>query len=106
MSEFWAEILVEFLPTGKGGREQAVDLSNDTPGLYRPHVRVCGGSGEMLGVAFMDGPDDAVEPGASTYATIKSLYEPGVSYDELIEGAEFEILEGSKVVGLGRVVRR
>jgi hypothetical protein len=26
-------------------------------------LRVIGGSGQMLGVAFMDGPDDPVSPG-------------------------------------------
>jgi hypothetical protein len=42
----------------------------------------------------------------STHATIKSLYEPNVSYEELIEGARFEILEGSRVVGYGEVLRK
>jgi hypothetical protein len=60
----------------------------------------------MLGVAFMDGPDDPIHPGGKTFATIKSLYEPDVSYDELVEGAEFEISEGTRVLGRGRVTRR
>ncbi len=63
MSESWAEILIELLPTEKGGRDAPLDLSNDRPGQYRPHLRVIGGSGQMLGVAFMDGPDDPVSPG-------------------------------------------
>jgi hypothetical protein len=106
MNQFWAEVLIELLPTDKGGRQESLVLCNDTPGQYRPHVRVIGGSGEMLGVAFMDGPDDPIHPGGKTLATIKSLYEPDVSYDELVEGAEFEIIEGTRVVSRGRVTRR
>jgi hypothetical protein len=103
MNQFWAEVLIELLPTDKGGRHEPLNLCNDRPGEYRPHLRVIGGSGEMLGVAFMDGPDNPIPPGGKTFATIKSLYEPDVSYRELVEGAEFEILEGAKVVGNGRV---
>ena len=58
----------------------------------------------MLGVAFMDGPDDPIPPGGSTHATIKSLY--NLSYEELVEGARFEILEGPNVVGYGEVIRK
>jgi hypothetical protein len=105
MDEFWAEVLIELLPTGEGGRQVPVHLGNDDPGQYRPHVRVIGGSSELLGVAFMDGPDDPVLPGQKTYATIKSLYEPSISYSELVEGAQFEILEGTQVVGVGTVTR-
>ena len=105
MNEFWAEVLIELLPTDKGGRQAALDLCNDNPGQYRPHFRVIGGSGERLGVAFMDGPDDPILPGERTYATIKSLYEPAIYHSELVEGARFEILEGPHVVGFGTVTR-
>ena len=106
MSEFWADVSISLVPTESGGRTVPLDLCNDRPGQYRPHLRVIGGSFEMLGVAFMDGPDDPILPGGSTHATIKSLYEPNVSYEELIEGARFEILEGSRVVGYGEVLRK
>ena len=106
MSEFWADVSIHLLPSEAGGRTEPLDLCNDQPGQYRPHLRVIDGSGEMLGVAFMDGPDDPILPGGTTQATIKSLYEPNVSYDELLEGARFEILEGPHVVGYGEVVRR
>lgn len=106
MGESWAGVLIELLPSSEGGRETPLDLCNDRPGRYRPHLRAVGGSGEMLGVAFMDGPDDPIAPGGKTYATIKFLYEPQVSYAELIKGARFEILEGTKVVGHGWVTRR
>ncbi len=104
MTEFWAEVLITLLPTDQGGRQAALDLCNDNPGQYCPHFRVIGGSGELLGVAFMDGPDKPILPGERTYATVKSLYE-GVSYSELVEGARFEILEGPHVVGFGTVTR-
>ena len=106
MSEFWADISIHLLPSESGGRTQLLDLCNDRPGQYRPHLRVIDGSGEMLGVAVMDGPDDPLKPGDSTQATIKSLYEPNINYDELVEGARFEILEGPNVVGHGEIVRR
>ena len=106
MNEFWAEVLIELLPTEKGGREVPLDLCNDNPGQYRPHFRVIGGAGELLGVAFMDGPDDPVLPGEKTHATVTSLYEPAISYSELVVGTRFEILEGPHVVGFGIVTRR
>ena len=106
MAEFWAEVWIHLLPSESGGRTLPLDLCNDRPGQYRPHLRVINGSGEMLGVAFMDGPDDPIQPGESTHATVKALYEPFVSYDELVEGSHFEILEGARVVGHGEVVRR
>ena len=106
MGEFWAEVLIELLATDKGGRQEPLNLCNDNPGQYRPHLRVIGGSGEPLGVAFMDGPDDPVLPGQKTFATVKSLYSTSVSYEELVEGVQFEILEGPNIVGHGKVTRR
>ena len=105
MAQLWAEVEIELLPPEAGGRSVPLNLCNDNPGQYRPHFRVVGGSGELLGVAFMDGPDEPVSPGARTCATVKSLYEPAVSYAELKKGARFEILEGPNVVGYGRVLR-
>lgn len=105
MAEFWAEVEIELLPAESGGRALPLSLCNDHPGRYMPHLRVLGGSGELLGVAFMDGPDGPLSPGQKTHATIKALYEPAVSYTELAKGARFEILEGPRVVGHGRVLR-
>ena len=101
MSELWADVLIDLVPTESGGWTASLDLCNDRPGQYRPHLRVIGGSSEMLGVAFMDDPDEPVPPGGSTNATIKSLY-LNVSYEELIEGARFEILEGPQRCWLWR----
>ena len=104
-SAFWAEVAIELLTSEVGGRRTPLNISSDSAGKYRPHLRVLGGGGALLGVAFMDGPDEPISPGGSTHATIKSLYEPGVSYDELSLGSRFEILEGPKVVGHGIVLR-
>ena len=105
MGEFWAEVWIYLLPSEAGGRTLPLDLCNDRPGQYRPHFRVIDGSGEMLSVAFMDGPDDPVQPGESTHATVTSLDETNVSYDELVEGRHFEIHEGPHLVGIGQVVK-
>lgn len=35
-----------------------------------------------------------------------ALYEPLVTYDELVKGSRFEILEAAQVIGHGEVVRR
>lgn len=102
----FAEVLIEFLRTEKGGRRTPVCLSTDSSGHYRPHFRVCDGDGEYLGVEFVDGPDDPVAPGGSTYATVRFVYEPEVCYDALVVGRQFEVMEGSRVVGTGRVTRR
>ena len=91
-SEIWADVFIELLPAENGGRKYPLALCNDNPGQYRPHLRVIGGSGALLGVEFMDGPDEAVFPGGSTNATVKCLY-PGVSHAELVEGAKFEFLK-------------
>src|SRR6186713_3153597 len=105
MGAFWAEVEIELLPFEEGGRSLPLTLCNDNPGQYRPHLRVVDGSGSLLGVAFMDGPDEPVSPGTTVHATIKALYEPEVSYAQLKEGVQFEILEGPRVVGHGRILR-
>ena len=70
----FAEVFIQLLSSEQGGRTAALDLCNDRPGEYRPHLRVIDGSGKMLGVAFVDGPDEPVQPGGQTYATIEFLY--------------------------------
>lgn len=102
----FAEVHVEFLPTDQGGRRTPICLSEDAVARYMPHFRMIDGDGTYLGVEFVDGPDDPVPPGGSTYATVRFMYERQVSYDALVEGADFEICEGGRVIGFGRVTRR
>ena len=101
----YAEVWIELVPTEQGGRRTAALLGSDTPGRYRPHLRV-GSEGELLGVAFVDGPDEPLAPGHAAFATVRFLYDPQIDYSALVEGAEFHILEGTRIVGHGRVTRR
>ncbi len=57
----------------------------------------------MPGVEFTQWPS-GYQPNEEVLAGIICLYEPNVSYDALIVGAVFEILEGSNVVASGIVV--
>ncbi len=95
------EVEVTFLLTAEGGREQPVSLCG---GQYRPHFVV--GSGTYLGVAFVGGPDEAILPGSTATGSVAFMYEPAVNYDALVEGATFQVMEGTRVVATGRVVRR
>jgi translation elongation factor EF-Tu-like GTPase len=102
----FAEVVVEFTPTSQGGRRSPVALGGDATPLYMPHLVVHNGDGTYLGVEFVDGPDYLIEPGDKTYATVRFMYEPEISYDALVEGATFDIREGGRTVGSGRVTRR
>ncbi len=104
MSRF-AELRITFLSASKGGWENAISLSCDTDPKYRPHLRVVGGDREYLGVEFVDGPDDPVMPGETTFATVRFSYMPQICYDALAIGTEIEVMEGSRVVATGLVTR-
>lgn len=96
-----ADVWVEFRTEAQGGRVSPAFLGD---GKYSPHFRVAGG--EDLGVAFVGSPESLVQPGAGCMATVSFLYEPGVDYAALVEGAQFDVLEGARVVATGRVVHR
>ena len=76
-----------------------VNLNRNLFAGSMPHFRVAGG--EYLGIPF-----DKVEPPSTpgTYRATVALLYPGVDYGALVDGAEFEILEGPRVVGSGRVL--
>lgn len=97
----WAEVYVELYPTESGGRQTPLDLCSDRPGSYRPHFRPLAQPSELIGVEFMDGPDDPVLPGEGTSATVHFLCE----YQALALDAEFEIMEGSRAVGRATITR-
>ena len=102
MSEHpYAEVFVTLLPTEAGGRTHPINLDDHG---YRPHFRIAL-DGEYLGVEFVDGPEE-VRPGDQTYATVRFLYAPAISYDALTVGTTFEILEGAHIIGHGTVTRR
>lgn len=101
----YTEVPITLLPTAEGGRATALSISSDTPGSYRPHLRVKG-EAARTGVALVDGPDEPLKPGASAFATVAFLYALDFSDTALTVGKEFEILEGPSVVGFGRVTRR
>ena len=96
-----ADVWIEFRSAAQGGRVSPAFLGD---GKYRPHFRVAGG--EYLGVAFFGSPESLVQPGAGCMATVSFMYEPGVDYAALVEGAQFDVLEGERVVATGRVIHR
>lgn len=102
----FAEVYIVFKSTAEGGRRSSVWLNKDAECHYKPHLRVHGGDGEYLGVEFVDGPDRLIAPGEGTYATLQFMYETQLSYDALAVGAIFDVCEGNRVVGSGRVTRR
>ena len=67
---------------------------------YRPHFRV--GSGEYLGVVFSgDESGEPIQPGICMNADVRFVYAPNVDYGDLVVGAQFQILEGARIVGIG-----
>lgn len=102
----FAEVWIAMLPTSENGRTSPVYLGGVDTAHYRPHLVVHGGAGEWLGVEFVDGPRDPLFPGSEAAATVRFMYEPGVSYDTLTPGATFDVLEGPHKVARGRVIRR
>jgi hypothetical protein len=67
---------------------------------YRPHFRV--GGGEYLGISFEKVEAQSGDP--DTFLATVALVYSGVDYGALVKGAQFEILEGARVVGTGRVL--
>ncbi|MDR2212557.1 MAG: hypothetical protein LBE21_02875 [Pseudomonadales bacterium] len=77
-------------------------MQRSLPEGYRPHLQV--DDGEYLGISFFDIAPE-VEFGAPRRAKASLMYWPDVDYTPLQEGARFKVKEGSKTVGLGRVIR-
>ena len=96
-----AQVIVSFFPAEAGGRQSPPWLNGRR---YSPHFRVRNRP-ELLGVEFISGPDQP-EFNAQSQAVVRFLYEPNVSYEALAVDAEFEIVEGPKVVGHGKVISR
>ncbi|MFN7473347.1 MAG: hypothetical protein ACK5RJ_01055 [Burkholderiales bacterium] len=93
-----ASVGIQFLSAEAGGRSSPIQLGV----TYRPHFRVAGN--EYLGVVFVEGPSEPVLPGKTVSAKVQFIYAPQVNYSALKVGAEFQVLEGSQVVGVGEVM--
>ena len=102
----YVKVWIELLPVDEGGRRTPLDLSSEWPVAYRPQLRVRGGGGRLLDVEFVAGPSEPIHPGAGAHATIRLPLDNGVSHAELVTGAEFDVLEGPRLIGHGRVTRR
>ena len=102
----YLRIWIELTPTDEGGRSTPLDLSSEWPVVYQPRLRVRGGSGALLAVEFVAGPPDPVRPGSGAFATVRLPESPDPSHAELTSEAEFDLIEGVRIVGHGRVVGR
>lgn len=102
----YAKVWIELLPEDEGGRTTPLDLSTEWPVFYCPRLRVRGGSGALLDVEFVAGPPDPVHPGGGAHATVRLPEAPHAAYAEFVPGAEFDVIEGVRLVGRGRVTSR
>ena len=103
----YVKIWIELLPVDEGGRRTPLDLSTEWPVAYRPQLRVRGGHGRLLDVEFVAGPPEPIAPGGEgAHATIRLPFNNGTSHAELVAGAEFDVLEGPRIIGHGRVTSR
>lgn len=101
----YVKVWIELLPVDEGGRRTPLDLSSEWPVAYRPQLRVRGGHGKLLDCQFVVGPSQPIEPGTGGPVTIR-LSENGNGDGALVVGAEFDVVEGPRVIGHGRVTSR
>ena len=92
-------ILIVFQPSTEGGRTTMPFLKG---GGYRPHL-IVPPSEEMLGIEFIDGPEQMIAPDQPISAIARLAYQ-GISYTSLCPGAKFQIREGARTVGHGCVI--
>ena len=102
----YLKVWLELLPEDEGGRRTPLDLSSEWPVPYTPQLRVPTGSGRLIDVECVAGPSEPIAPGAGAPATIRLPLPNGTMHDELVVGAEFEIWEGPRLIGRGRVTSR
>ena len=101
----YVKVWIQLLPFDEGGRRTPLDLSSEWPVAYRPQLRVRGGHGRLIDVEFVAGPSEPITPGAGAHATIR-LATHGRPQSELVAGAEFDVLEGPRLIGYGHVTSR
>ena len=102
----YVKVWLELLPVDEGGRRTPLDLSSEWPVAYCPQFRVRGGSGRLLDVEFVAGPSEPIVPGSGASATIRLPLSNGAAHAELAPGAEFDVLEGPRLIGRGHVTGR
>jgi len=69
---------------------------------YCPHL-VATASAEWLGVRVSASPGP-VPPGDTADVRVELLYHPNLDYSVLSPGAQFQVMEGPRVVGEGTVL--
>jgi translation elongation factor EF-Tu-like GTPase len=94
----YIETNTTWLTADVGGR------ANPTAVGYRPHIIVVGDM-EMLGVIVVAGPE-TINPGETATIQLACVYYPRVDYGKLQQGTQFLIVEGRRVVAVGKVMRR
>ena len=94
------ETITTWLPTEVGGRKKPIRFEM---GSYRPHL-VVSGTTELLGVVLEAGPE-IISPGETLYIWFRSTYSD-IDYSQLQPGAQFAVVEGPQVVGVGKVLHR
>jgi len=105
MSEY-AEVRIRWFSSSESGRTTPIHLCAEGTKAYKPHFRV-NSDGEYLGVAFVSGNPAIAHPGSDCEATVALIYtDTGVDYGSLTPHAEFDVLEGARVIGRGLIVRR
>lgn len=101
MEKLFFEVTLTMLTKAVGGRSTPIFHNY---GHYRPHA-VVRDDLEMLGVAFMEGPEQ-IAPGETVTVQLHAMYHPDVDYHKLAVGTQFIIVEGFRIVAVGLVQRR
>jgi translation elongation factor EF-Tu-like GTPase len=101
LEKLFFQATLTILTKSVGGRSTPLFTNG---GHYRPHA-IVRDDPEMLGIAFMAGPDQLV-PGETADIQLQAMYHPQVNYDKLQAGVQFLVVEGLRIVAVGKVLRR
>ena len=94
------EAEVSFLDPESGGRQEPPILVG-----YRPTCSIEGyPANEHVGISFQDGPSEWPGWGVPFKSIVTLLFYPHAWYERLSVGSHFNIREGERVVGRGRVL--
>jgi translation elongation factor EF-Tu-like GTPase len=90
--------ILTVLSADVGGRQNSIYPQH---GMYRPHA-IVSGTTDMLGIAFLDGPE-RISAGETANVEFQALYYPNVDYSKLKVGTQFMIVEGVRIVAVGKI---